>query len=129
MAVKTTLDPDELPLKISGRCPGDSSCPDGGDSTLYVGYGVRDITPEIESFTDSNKNGVWDDGEPYVDKNGNGKFDAYWMAGYGNGRLAYGVHDSMWARAIAWKQNQTVVVLVSVDALGLFRDETPEIES
>lgn len=128
MAVKTTLDPDELPLKISGRCPGDSSCPDGGDSTLYVGYGVRDITPEIESFTDSNKNGVWDDGEPYVDKNGNGKFDAYWMAGYGNGRLAYGVHDSMWARAIAWKQNQTVVVLVSVDALGLFRDETPEIE-
>ena len=126
--VKTTLDPDEIQLKVSERCPGDPSCPDSGDGVLYAGYGVRDITPEIETFTDSNKNGVWDEGEPYVDKNANGKFDAYWMAGYGNGRLAYGVHDPVWARAIALKQNQTVVVVVAVDTLGLFRDETVQIE-
>ena len=44
---------------------------------------MREITPEIETFTDTNKNNLWDEGEPYVDRNGNGKFDAYWMAGYG----------------------------------------------
>lgn len=122
------LDPDEIPLKISERCPGDPKCPDNGDATLYAGYGVRETTPEIETFDDKNKNGTWDDGEPYDDKNKNGKFDAYWMAGYGNGRLALGVHDPTWARAIAIKQNQTLVVIVAVDTLGLFRDETAEIQ-
>ena len=128
LARSTTLDPDEIPLKVGGRCPGDPSCADSGDSVLYAGYGVREITPEIETFTDTNKNNLWDEGEPYVDRNGNGKFDAYWMAGYGNGRLALGVHDPVWARALAWKQNQTVVVMVAVDSLGLFKDETAEVE-
>lgn len=118
------LDPDEIPLKVSARCPGDPDCQDVGDQTLYAGYGERDITPEIEPFDDQNKNNKWDEGEPFTDTNKNGKFDAYWIAGYGNDRLALGVHDPTWARAIALKQNQTLVVIVSVDTLGLFRDET-----
>src|SRR6185436_16043388 len=81
-----------------------------------------------ETFIDSNKNQVWDEGEPYEDKNKNGRFDAYWMAGFGSGRLAYGVHDMVWARALAMRQNQTTVVLVSVDALGLFAEETAEVQ-
>jgi hypothetical protein len=128
LGAKTTLDPDEIQLKVSERCPGDPKCAESGDGVLYAGYGVREVTPEIETFTDSNKNSLWDEGEPYVDTNGNGKFDAYWMAGYGNGRLALGVHDPVWARALALKQNQTLVVVVSVDTLGLFRDDQQEIE-
>lgn len=128
MTVDTRLDPDEINLKVAQRCPGDPDCADRGDGVLYAGVATRDVTPEVEPFTDTNKNNVWDDGEPFTDKNGNGKFDAYWMAGFGRGRLAFGVHDQTWARAIALRYNETTVVLVAVDALGLFRDESIEIE-
>ncbi|MFO0573191.1 MAG: hypothetical protein U1A78_04265 [Polyangia bacterium] len=124
----TRLDPDEILLKVAQRCPGDPGCPDSGDNVLYAGVAKRDITPEVEPFTDTNKNNVWDPGEPYTDKNGNGQFDAYWMAGFGQNRLAFGVHDPTWARALALRYNQTTVVLVAVDALGLFRDESVAIE-
>ncbi len=50
------------------------------------------------------------------------------MAGYGNGRIALGVHDPVRTRALALKQNQTLVVVVAVDSLGLFKDETAEVE-
>ena len=120
--------PDEIRLKIDRRCPGDEGCADTGDDELFVGYSGHDITPDIEPFTDQNGNGVWDAGEPYTDQNGNGKFDEYWIAGYGNGRLVTGVADPIWARAIAIRQNQTTVVLVSVDTVGLFRDESLAIE-
>lgn len=119
---------DEIPLKVVKRCPGDADCKDGGDDTLYVGVSGRDVTPEIEPFVDQNNNKDWDVGEPFTDKNGNGVFDAYWIAGYHNGRMATGVNDSIWARALAIKQNNTTVVVVSVDTCGLFRDEAQEIE-
>lgn len=117
------LAPDEIPLQISLRCPGDSPCIDDGDGVLYAGFAKRDLTPLIEPFTDQNGNGVYDDGEPYTDRNGNGRFDAYWIAGYDSGRLATGVNDPVWARALALRQNQSTVVVVAVDTLGLFRDE------
>ena len=127
----TPLGPDEIPLKVAQRCPGGPDCADVGDDVLYAGVAVVNATPQVETFTDTNMNGVWDDGEPYDDVNRNGKFDAYWMAGYDSGRLAYGVNgdgDGVWARALAIKQNQTTVVLVAVDSLGLFADETTEVE-
>ena len=122
------LAPDEIRLKIAQRCPGDPDCVDQGDNVLYVGYGAEDITPEVETFTDLDGNGLWDAGEPYDDKNKNGVFDAYWLAGFDQGRIAKGVADPVWARALAIRQNLTTVVLVAVDTVGLFRDETPEIE-
>jgi hypothetical protein len=118
---------DEIPLKISARCPG-PGCEDTGDGKLYVGAASFDLTPAVETFTDSNKNDLWDPGEPFEDRNGNNKFDEYWLSGYGNGRLAFGFHDPIWARALALRKNKTTVVLVAVDALGLFREETKEIE-
>ncbi len=126
----TPLGPDEIPLKVDKRCPGGPDCADTGDDVLYAGVAVVNATPEVEKFTDTNANGLWDDGEPYDDVNKNGKFDAYWMAGYGTGRLAYGVNpgDGVWARALALRQNKTTVVLVAVDSLGLFADETTEVE-
>ena len=117
------LAPDEIPLNISLRCPGDPSCIDDGDGVLYAGFAKRDLTPLIEQFTDQNGNGLYDDGEPYTDRNRNGRFDAYWIAGYDSGRLATGVNDPVWARALALRQNQSTVVVVAVDTLGLFRDE------
>ena len=70
---------------------------------------------------------------------GNGKFDAYWMAGYGTGRLAmdvnatyppanvdgYAIHDPIWARALAMKQNGTTVVVAAVDVVGSYCSQLP----
>jgi hypothetical protein len=127
-APPSKLGPDEIPLKVAQRCPGDPKCPDQGDGVLYVGFAKRDITPPVEPFEDTNKNGRWDEGEPFTDLNGNKKFDAFWVAGYGIGRQAVGVHDPLWARAIALRQNETTVVLVASDVVGLFREETHEVQ-
>lgn len=128
MPAPATLLPDEIPLQVQRRCPGDPGCEAVADQTFYAGVARRDITPLVEPFTDLNKNGVWDPGEPFEDKNGNGRFDAFWIAGFGDGRLAYGVHDPVWARAVALRQGKTTVVLVAVDTLGLFREETGEVQ-
>jgi hypothetical protein len=117
------LGPDEIRLRVALRCPGDAQCPDGPSRVLEAGAGKRDVTPAVETFTDENGNGKWDPGEPFVDANGNGILDLYFLAGLGNNRYATGVHDPIWARAIALRQNATTIALVAVDCVGLFHDE------
>jgi len=57
------------------NCPGSAGCENGGGD-LLVGAAAKKITPTIETWTDTNANGVWDMGEPYEDANKNGKWDA-----------------------------------------------------
>src|SRR5262245_22320151 len=45
-----------------------------------------------------------------------------WIAGFGQGRRATGVHDDLYARAFAWTDGTKEVALVAVDLVGLFRD-------
>ncbi len=59
-------------------------------------------------------------GDSFVDKNGNGIFDGVWIAGFGSNRPAKGVHDPQWTRAVAVRNNGVTVVMVSVDAIGIF---------
>ncbi len=48
-----------------------------------------------------------------------------WIAGYGNGRRATGVHDDLYARAIVIEgENGGRAALVSVDLIGLFLEST-----
>jgi hypothetical protein len=99
-------------------CPGAPHCASTGDGVLQVGAGKRTFTPVItETFTDENMNGEYEDGEPYVDANGNGKFDAYWL--FGGGRAANAVETDLEARAIAFKQGDTLAAIVYIDAIGL----------
>jgi len=121
------LGPDEIRLRVSLRCPGDPQCPDGPGRVLEAGAGKRDVTPVVETFTDENGNKKWDPGEPFVDANGNGALDLYYLAGLANNRYATGVHDPIWARAIALRQNQTTIAIVAVDCVGLFHDELEEV--
>ena len=107
-----TLGEGEIPLRMAQVCPGDANCPDQGDGKLYVGVGIRDVTPTIEPFTDVNGNGLFDYNEPYVDLNGNGQFDAYWMAN-DTGREIYGVHDPLWMRCYALRYNATTWVALN----------------
>lgn len=102
------------------NCPGSPGCENGGGD-LLVGAAAKKITPTIETWTDTNTNGVWDTGEPYEDANKNGKWDGVWLAGFGMGRAATGVHDEAWARAVTFEQGDVSVGMVSLDCVGFFQ--------
>lgn len=128
---------DPAPRPFAADCPGG----------LRVGTGMRDIVPGDplpdggwrlwqEPYVDMNANGVYDaadplepgsEGDPFTDENGNGKWDGPFMAGYGHEKggneyyVAQGVHDLVWARAIALTCGDRTLGLVSVDTVGLFR--------
>jgi hypothetical protein len=80
-----------------------------------------------ESFTDTDGNGRWDDGEPYVDDPVNTaldprseqKYDGIFLAGFGNDRIATGCHDDIWARVIVLEGPLSTIALVSVDFVGV----------
>jgi hypothetical protein len=83
-----------------------------------------------ESFTDTNKNGHWDKGEPFVDDEGNSqidanskdKYDGIYLAGFGDNRLATGKHDDLWARTMVLDYETTRIAIVSVDLIGYYSD-------
>jgi len=79
-----------------------------------------------EGFTDTNGNGRWDQGEPFVDDPVNTaldpgsaeKYDGIFLAGFDNDRIATGCHDDLWARVIVLQEGAKKVALVSVDFVG-----------
>jgi hypothetical protein len=81
-----------------------------------------------ERFTDANKNGRWDAGEPFEDDEGNtaldasskGKYDGIYLAGFGNRRLATGKHDDYWARALVIEYGATRIAIVALDFVGYY---------
>ncbi|MCG3172551.1 MAG: hypothetical protein GMKNLPBB_00705 [Myxococcota bacterium] len=108
-------------------CPGGPGCAGTGDGKLMVGFGKRVITPPIEKWEDANKNRKYDRGEKFEDLNGNGKFDPVWVAGFGMGKPAAGVHDDMWARVVVFKKNDITIALGIWDCVGFMHDQVIEI--
>lgn len=94
---------------------------------IEVGVAKRDITPDLsqyEPWNDVDGDGRYkSDKDTYEDRNGNGKFDAVWMAGFSNNRPAKGVHDPLWARAIAFRNNRVTVAMVTLDSIGMMHDK------
>ncbi len=69
------------------------------EARLYAAAGKADITPDL-------------------------KRETIWLAGYGaSGRRASGVHDPLYARALLLSDGARTVALVSVDSIGLFRED------
>jgi len=111
---------------------------------LKIGVAARTITPfganpdwdgSIlssglwgEQFTDSNHNGRWDVGEPFVDDPANdaidpssrGKWDGIYLAGFGSNRPATGRHDDLWARALVLEQDDVRIAIVAIDVIGYY---------
>lgn len=87
---------------------------------VRVGVGKRVITPDFEPYKNLNPetNLIWDVGEPFEDKNGNGKLDTVWLGGMGP-RQPTGVLDDLWARAVAFAFDDKAFVLISLDVLGV----------
>jgi hypothetical protein len=86
-------------LILSLAWPAFVVCADGGG--LRFGFAKRTITPIV--------------GERPV-----------FMAGFDNDRRATGVHDDLWARAVAVSDGRTRVAIVAVDLIGLFLEDVDE---
>lgn len=98
------------------------------DTPLHVGAAMRDITPpfnEYEPWTDVNGDSRYnpDDGDTYEDMNGNGKPDLVWLGGFAGNRPATGVHDPLWARAIALRHGGVTIAIVSIDSVGITHEQ------
>jgi hypothetical protein len=116
-------------------CPG-PGCRDSGDTQLQVGYARTSINPTADNMTadpfaafanwvDTNCNDQWDPGET-----GNDTMPAgAWMAGYGSGRPALGVHadDGLDARVIVLRTHGLTIALAELDLVGYFYDEIQKI--
>ncbi|MBC7855472.1 MAG: hypothetical protein IAF94_18745 [Pirellulaceae bacterium] len=74
----------------------------GEPKTVQVGFGETDITPDVKG-----KKPVW-------------------LAGYGMGRRATGVHDPLMARCLVLGDGSEKIALVSVDLVGL---QYPEVRA
>ncbi len=95
-------------------------------STLKVGFAAFPITPTLEdTWTDKDGNARYEPekGDTYQDNNKNGKFDAFWLAGFQNMRPAAGVNDDIWARAIVIDDGKTRLALVGIDLIGFGHDD------
>ena len=93
---------------------------------FQVGLAKVTITPDVQdtwSDVDHNARYEPDKGDSFIDKNGNGKFDAFWLAGFQNSRPATGVHDDIWARVILCDDGNLRVALIVLDAIGFFHDD------
>ncbi len=90
------------------------------DGTLRAGFAAVDLSPEfIEGYVDENGNQEYDPGEETIDTNGNGEWEPLWIAGFGNGRAAQGIHDPVWARTMVLARDREAVSFTVVDSVGL----------
>jgi hypothetical protein len=102
------------------------------ESKIRAGFSAMKITPDVpDQWIDYNHNAQYDpeEGDTFTDGNGNGVFDAVWMAGFDNKRAANGVHDDLWARTMVIEDNNTRISLTVIDAIGLFHDELIDIRN
>jgi hypothetical protein len=93
------------------------------NNTIRAGFATRDISPVIkDTWIDVNNNYRFDpdNGDTWEDVTGTGRFDGVWMAGFQSSKPATGVHDPLWARAMAIDDGHTKLVWVVLDAIGLF---------
>jgi len=118
---------------LRDRNPGysiDLNIQPGEPGLISAGFSALTITPEVpDQWFDVNKNAKFDseEGDTYSDKNGNGRFDAVWMAGFDQKRAANGIHDDLWARTMVLDDGYNRFSLTVIDAIGIFHDEVIEI--
>ena len=132
----------EVERALDRLCPGDAGC-ESNAGPLLAGVAQRDITPCFESWDDTESDGEYratedpffdcgcdrlcpgDEGYSGADAGeGDGVFQAAWIAGFGQGRPANSVHDPIELRALSLQTGQTSVAIVTLDLVGWFFDDT-----
>jgi hypothetical protein len=93
---------------------------------VQAGFAKVDISPDIpDTWVDENGDAKYNpkDGDTYTDGNGNGQFDAVWLAGFHSARAAQAVLDPLWARAMVLDAGDVKMALVVIDMIGFGNDE------
>ncbi len=101
-----------------------------GMVTVQAGFAAYPITPEvIDTWIDQKGNQQFRprEGDTFEDVSGTGRFDAVWMAGFQSNKPAKGIHDDLWARAMALDDGNTRMVWVVIDAIGFFADNVVDV--
>ncbi len=111
----------------------DGSENDGKLDEYWLDCGLDRICPDnVPEPLELRDNGKDDDGDGAIDDGdypgpdegeGDGEFQALWIAGYDNNRPAMVIKDPLWARAIVFRQGDTTLAICAVDAIGLFFEE------
>lgn len=137
----------EGPWRPDLVCPGDAGC-ESNEGQLQAGAAAVSITPTcFEGWEDVNGNAEYDSSEdsfldcgcdklcegdegwPGADEGeGDGVFQAVWMAGFQQGRPAQEVHDELWARTVAVRSGDTTVAIVALDLVGFFYNNVEQVE-
>lgn len=95
-------------------------------NSFEAGFAKVDITPtDFETWEDVDKDSKYNpkNGDQFIDKNGNGRFDAVWLAGFHNARPAQGIQDRLWARAMVIKSGDLTLSLCVIDMIGFGNDD------
>ncbi len=105
------------------------------DDRLRAGAARVDITPTgFETWTDLDGDATFDGCinapaadrpgcvEPFDDADGDGHFDAAYIAGFGSPRPALGVHDPLTVTAMVVARGTSYVAIVGVDAIGILEN-------
>ena len=149
----------EIEVTADLLCPGDPSgvCDAVQGAQLEAGVAIESIVPQcFEAFVDLNDDGEYSassesfldcgcdrlcvDDEGYTgpdEGEGDGAFQAVWMAGFQNGRPANAVRgadvglmgegDGLWASAVVLQQGNTTLGIVSLDLVGWFFDDVLDV--
>lgn len=156
-----STDTGDGPAPPDLQCPGDPSgqCDDEPGAGLEAGAAVQSIVPNcFETWVDLDNNFAYKKGNDtlhdcgcdrlcpgdpgYVaadEGEGDGKLQAVWMAGFGNGRPAAGVRgagiglvgdgDGLWARGTVLRQGNTTVAIVALDLVGWFNPDVQAVRA
>lgn len=99
-------------------------------SVISAGFAAIPITPEVpDRWTDKNNDAQYSprEGDTFTDGNGNGRLDAYWLAGFDNRRAANGIHDDLWARTMIIDDGKTRIAIVALDLIGFMHNEVIDV--
>ncbi len=128
-------------------CPGDAGCT-SAEGELMAGAAARVITPScFEGWEDADGDAKYepstdafldcgcdrlcegDEGWTAPDEGeGDGVFQAMWIAGFGQARAANGVHDDLQSRVVVLRQGDATVAIVALDVVGWFYDDVLAID-
>jgi hypothetical protein len=111
---------------------------DGDSNDWFFDCGLDRICPDnVPEEGDLAENGKDDDGDGAIDDGaypgpdegeGDGEFQGLWMAGYDNNRPVMGMKDDLYVRAVVFRQGDTTLAILTLDAVGLFYDEQVRIQ-
>ncbi|NCB07809.1 MAG: hypothetical protein EOM73_06565, partial [Bacteroidia bacterium] len=99
-------------------------------SGIKAGFAAVPITPEVpDRWEDKNGDAQYNpkEGDTFTDLNGNGIFDAVWIAGFSNSKPANGIHDDTWARTMIIDDGKNRLAIVALDAIGFMNDDVVDV--